>query len=116
MSSINTVNYSPSSAYSNITYTNIAPLTTADIVILNSGGSGSTYTAGGTGGSGGYVYGSTSTSFSWHGPEEWVERFPDFKRVEDMCKKYPALKIAYDKFVTTYKMVKDDYDNPENKK
>lgn len=120
-SNMNTIDYSPSSAYGNITYTNIAPLTTADIVVLGgTGGSGSSYTINtinaGSGGSGSYTYGSASTSYIWKGPEEWVERFPDFKRVDDMCKKYPALKIAYDKFVTTYKMIKDDYDNPENKK
>lgn len=49
-------------------------------------------------------------------PEEWVDSFPDFDRVSKMCEKYPGLKIAYEKFVTTYKLVKDDYDNPENKK
>lgn len=121
LSGLNTINYTPSSAYGNITYTNIAPLTTADIVVLGgTGGSRSSYTINtinsGSGGSGSYTYGSTSTSFTWHQPEEWVETFPNFTRIQDMCKKYPALKIAYDKLVTTYKMVKDDYDNPENKK
>lgn len=95
-------------------------LTTADIITITGGGSGgsggSTYVVGGSGGSGGYTYGSASTSYIWKSPEEWVETFPNFTRVQDMCKKYPALKIAYDKLVTTYKMVKDDYDNPENKK
>ena len=117
-SSISLADYTPTGSYSNVTYSGIASLTTADIVVLGgSGGSGSSYTiAGGSGGSGSYVYGSSSTSYTWTQPEEWVDNFPDFRRIQKMCEKYPGLKVAYDKFVTTYKMVKDDYDNPPNKK
>jgi hypothetical protein len=33
-----------------------------------------------------------------------------------MCDEYPGLKIAYEKFVTTYKLVKDHYDTPEDQR
>jgi hypothetical protein len=49
-------------------------------------------------------------------PEEWINCFPDFDRIEKMCKEYPGLKIAYEKFVTTYKLVADHYDTPEDKR
>jgi len=49
-------------------------------------------------------------------PEDWVNCFPDFDRVQKMCKEYPGLKIAYEKFVTTYKLVKDHYDTPEDQR
>lgn len=48
--------------------------------------------------------------------EEFVDGFPDFSRIQKMCETYPGLKIAYEKFVTTYRLVKDDYDNPNIKK
>jgi len=53
---------------------------------------------------------------SWNLPEEWVGTFPEWNRVEDMCKKYPALEIALRNFKTVYQLVKDDYDNPTPKK
>jgi len=49
-------------------------------------------------------------------PEEWVDTFPDWERVEKMCDEYPGLKIAFDKFKTVYKLVKDDYDTPKDKR
>jgi hypothetical protein len=49
-------------------------------------------------------------------PEEWVNCFPDFKRIEKMCEEYPGLAIAFEKFKTTYKLVKDHYDTPEDKR
>jgi hypothetical protein len=49
-------------------------------------------------------------------PEEWVNCFPDFDRIEKMCKEYPGLKLAYEKFVTTYKLVKEHYDTPEDQR
>ena len=49
-------------------------------------------------------------------PEEWVDCLPDFQRIESMCKEYPGLKIAFDKFKTTYKLVKDDYDTPKDER
>jgi len=49
-------------------------------------------------------------------PKEWQDKFPDIKRVLDMCDQYPGLKIAYEKFKHCYEMVKEDYDNPTPKK
>jgi hypothetical protein len=68
----------------------------------------------GSGGAGGYSIGNiTASTFSWKN-EEFVDCLPDFERVKSMCEQYPGLKIAYDKFVTTYKLVKDDYDSPKD--
>jgi hypothetical protein len=78
-----------------------------------------------TGGAGTYTIGSISnidtmsidsSSFTFNLPEEWVDAFPDWHRVEDMCKKYPGLEIAFRNFQTVYQLVKDDYDNPVPKK
>jgi hypothetical protein len=79
---------------------------------------------GGGGGSGTYTIGSGTVSlndvntstFTWKTPEEFVDAFPDYDRVQKMCNQYPGLKIAYEKFVTTYNLVKDDYDHPKDKK
>ena len=57
-----------------------------------------------------------TNSFTFNLPEEWVDCFPEWGRVEDMCKKYPGLEIAFRNFQTVYKLVKDDYDNPVPKK
>ena len=78
-----------------------------------------------TGGASTYTIGSISSidtmsidssSFTFNLPEEWVDAFPDWRRVEDMCKKYPGLEIAFRNFQTVYQLVKDDYDNPVPKK
>jgi len=78
-----------------------------------------------TGGASTYTIGSISSidtmsidssSFTFNLPEEWVDAFPDWHRVEDMCKKYPGLEIAFRNFQTVYQLVKDDYDNPVPKK
>jgi hypothetical protein len=45
---------------------------------------------------------------------EWEDCFPDFDRVKAMCEHYPGLQIAFEKFKTVYKLVKDDYDNPKD--
>jgi archaellin len=47
---------------------------------------------------------------------EWVDKFPEWDRIKDMCKQYPSLEIALRNFETIYKLVKDDYDNPTPKK
>jgi hypothetical protein len=47
---------------------------------------------------------------------EWKSAFPDWNRIQKMCDMYPGLKIAFEKFKTTYYLVKDDYDNPNTKK
>jgi hypothetical protein len=57
-----------------------------------------------------------SSQFTWNLPVEWGGAFPEWDRVEDMCKKYPALEIALRNFKTVYQLVKDDYDNPTPKK
>ena len=50
------------------------------------------------------------------GSAEWVDSFPEWNRIEKMCKEYPALKLAFDKFKNTYNLVKDDYDSPPDKR
>ena len=57
-----------------------------------------------------------TSSFKIDLPEEWVNCFPDFNRIEKMCKEYPGLAIAFEKFKTTYKLVRDHYDTPEDKR
>jgi hypothetical protein len=49
-------------------------------------------------------------------PEDWVNQFPNWDRVKNMCKQYPSLEIALRNFETIYQLVKDDYDNPSPKK
>lgn len=49
-------------------------------------------------------------------PEEWVDCFPDFDRIAQMCKEYPGLKIAYEQFKTVYALVRDDYDTPKDQR
>lgn len=56
-----------------------------------------------------------ASQFNWH-QEEFVNCLPDVDRIKKMCDQYPGLKLAYDKFVTTYKLVKDDYDSPPEKR
>ena len=49
-------------------------------------------------------------------PQEFIDCFPEWSRVEKMCEEYPGLKIAFEKFKTTYKLVRDDYDTPKDKR
>jgi len=104
--SITTIDTSNMSAYPSYTYTNgttgiisisstIPTLTTSQLSSLNS---------------------TDYSTFKINIPEEWVDCFPDFSRIEKMCKEYPGLKIAYEKFKTTYKLVKDHYDTPEDQR
>ena len=88
------------------------------------GAAGSTYSPSYTSGAGATVGGITSigtftsydSNYSIQLPEEWVNCFPDFNRIENMCKEYPGLAIAFEKFKTTYKLVKDHYDTPEDQR
>lgn len=48
--------------------------------------------------------------------EEWKTKFPDFSRIQEMCKEYPGLQIAFEKFKTVYNLVKDDYDTPKDQR
>lgn len=50
------------------------------------------------------------------GGAEFVDSFPAWNRIEKMCAEYPGLKIAFEKFKTTYYLVKDDFDAPKDKK
>ena len=92
------------------------------------GGGGGSGTISISGGGSGYTIGSGLTSsqintisvsdldsnhFNWK-TEEFIDCLPDINRIKNMCKQYPGLKIAYEKFVTTYKLVKDDYDSPKD--
>ena len=61
----------------------------------------------------GTISGMSASTFQWKN-EEFVDCLPNFERVKAMCEQYPGLKIAYDKFVTTYKLVKDDYDSSKD--
>lgn len=74
--------------------------------------SGSTITISG-GGAGASIGSINASTFNWKN-EEFVDCLPDFNRVQAMCEQYPGLKIAYEKFVTTYKLVKNDYDSPKD--
>jgi len=77
---------------------------------------GSTMTISSTGSVGiGTISGLSAATFQWKN-REFIDTFPDYDRVQKMCEQYPGLKIAYEKFVTTYKLVKDDYDTPEDQR
>lgn len=81
----------------------------------NTGASASTITISNLGAVSGAISGS-SNSFIWKMPEEFVDTMPDIDRIQKMCEQYPGLKIAFEKFKTTYYLVKDDYDTPENQR
>jgi hypothetical protein len=90
----------------------------SNTITISNGGSSSTIGSVGTS-SGTINIGSISgagTGFNWNVTEEFVDCLPDFNRLKAMCEEYPGLKIAYEKFVTTYKLVKDDYDTPKDKR
>ena len=57
-----------------------------------------------------------SANYSWDTAKEFVDTMPNFDRIQKMCKEYPGLAIAFEKFKTTYYLVKDEYDNPKDKK
>lgn len=81
-------------------------------ITLNTSGSGYTTTVGSTTAT---SYTFTGISDIWGGNDQtFLTKFPDWDRIEKMCEIYPALKIAFEKFRTTYRLVKDDYDTPEN--
>jgi hypothetical protein len=53
---------------------------------------------------------------SFHIGTDWEDKFPDWARIQRMCEQYPGLKIAFEKFKTTYHLVKDHYDTPEDQR
>ena len=82
-----------------------------------SGAAGSTYTISGLSGNTVNTISSINISdFKINLPEEWVDCFPDFDRIEKMCKEYPGLRIAYEQFKTVYTLVKGDYDTPKDQR
>ena len=99
-----------------INYSTITITPTPSISTINIGAVGSssyTYTSGiNTISTAGFDPG----TFQINLPAEWVNCFPDWSRIEKMCNEYPGLKIAFDKFKTTYYLVKDDYDTPKDNK
>ena len=86
-----------------------------DTITISGGGSGYTI---GTGISSGTITLNdiNTTSFNWKIPEEFVDAFPNYDRIEKMCKEYPGLAIAFEKFKTVYNLVKDHYDTPEDQR
>jgi hypothetical protein len=84
-----------------------------DTITLTGTSGGSTYTIGS---GAGVIAQDISTAFTWKMPEEFVDAFPDYDKVQQMCEEYPGLKLAYEKFVTTYKLVRDHYDTPEDQR
>jgi hypothetical protein len=100
------------SSWSNYTTGGISG-SSMDTITITSGGAAGTYTiASGAG----VISQDISTAYTWKMPEEFVDAFPDYDRVQQMCNTYPGLKLAYEKFVTTYKLVKDHYDTPEDQR
>ena len=41
--------------------------------------------------------------------EEFVDELPNIKKINEMCKNYPALDKVYEQFKTIYHMVHQDY-------
>ena len=123
---LSNIDFDIDTASTMITTTN--PYIIGNITISGGGaGSSSVYTTGAGVGGGSYTIASGMNAASI-GPitisdlesyviqEEWENSFPDFNRVKKMCEEYPGLKIAYEKFVTTYKLVKDHYDTPKDQR
>ena len=102
--------------------------------IINSGTSSNTITfTGGTGATTNFTYVNSPSTYTistsantcisgigtisgiFYG-EDWVDKFPDFDKIQKMCEEYPGLKIAFEKFKTTYKLVRDHYDTPKDQR
>jgi hypothetical protein len=85
--------------------------TNMNTISITGGGSGITYTtlASDT------ITLNTDYRINWGSSVEFVDSFPDWQRVQDMCKQYPGLEIALRNLQTIYTLVKDDYDNPKDK-
>lgn len=105
-------NISTATMSTGYTYSNIP----SGNVTVGSGATGSNYMTITSGGNVG-IGTATGSSFNWTvQTEEFVNCFPAWSRVEDMCEQYPGLKIAFEKFKTVYTLVKDDYDSSKDKK
>jgi hypothetical protein len=100
---------------SNYYYTGAGIGGSGNTITISNGGSGSSgFTIGGAGNTV-ILDNSSTTSFNWIN-EEFVNCMPDYNRIQEMCKEYPGLAIAYEKFKTVYSLVKDHYDTPEDKR
>jgi hypothetical protein len=101
----------PPDLYTSSSYINTNYIDTNMNTVSISGGAASSYTI---------LASDTITlnnyEFNWGDSEEFVDSFPDWQRIQDMCKKYPGLEIALRNFRTVYTLVKDDYDNPKDEK
>jgi hypothetical protein len=111
---------SGSTVVGNDTITLTSTSGSSDYIMYTGTGTGSSYVTLGAGAGVGIIAQDITSInpsiFNWKMPEEFVDSFPDYERVQQMCEEYPGLKIAYEKFVTTYKLVKDDYDTPKDKR
>lgn len=107
---------------SSVYYTGTGIGGSSDTITISNGGSG--YAIGGFASAGTIstntgnitIGGAGSSSFNWTMPEEWDGCFPEWTRIQQMCEQYPGLKIAFEKFKTTYQLVKDHYDTPEDER
>jgi hypothetical protein len=84
--------------------------------ITLTGAGASTYTIGSAGVSSITLNDINTSEFTWKMPEEWVDSFPDYSKVQEMCDKYPAFKIAFEKFKQMYDLVEDDYEAKKGNK
>lgn len=91
---------------------NIPALSTSDVITLTGSSLTSSYTTSTIDLSGIESF----TTFTDFYKEEFDGRFPDYERVQEMCKEYPGLEIAYRKFKEVYKMVKEDFDGKERER
>ena len=56
-----------------------------------------------------YTYTTDGFDISMPGIEDSPDTWPAEYRVKEMIKKYPALKIQYEKFIEIYNLIKDDH-------
>jgi hypothetical protein len=101
-----------SNTWASLTTTSIPALTSADIITLT----GTSYGTLNTSNIETIDIGSFTGSNNYWVKEDFDGRFPDYDRVQKMCKDYPGLEIAYRKFKEVYKMVKEDYDGKERER
>jgi len=99
-------------------YASAAPVVTfsPSITSIGAGGGASTYTINTLSTTDNITITGIDNYSAFNIPKEWVDCLPPLSRIQDMCEKYPGLKIAFDNFKVFYEMVKDDYDNPVPKK
>ena len=108
------------SSWGNYTTGGISSSSMDTITLTGSGSAGTamggTYTIGSAGVSSITLNDINTSEFTWKMPEEWVDSFPDYSKVQEMCDKYPAFKIAFEKFKQMYDLVEDDYEAKKGNK